>query len=140
MCLLPLGSPSPAGSLPGGGGGNKRRRAGKEAVCGAPGGSVPKSTDGHFRPGEALLRLAAWVVSCGGRPLRARREVQKPEPVSGLESLRFWRGDKAKRGQEPESDLSAVSEGATSTRNPPSLVTARKEEMAPVRERLWPRQ
>lgn len=42
MYLFPLpGPPSPAESLPGGGGGNKRRRAGKEVVCGAPGGSVP---------------------------------------------------------------------------------------------------
>lgn len=41
-----------------------------------------------------------------------------------------------KKGQEPEYALTSVSEGATSTGNPSALVTA-KEEMAPVRERLW---
>lgn len=44
-----------------------------------------------------------------------------------------------KKGQEPEYSLISVSEGATSTGNPSALVTA-KEEMAPVRERLWPTQ
>lgn len=44
-----------------------------------------------------------------------------------------------KKGQEPEYALISVSEGATSTGNPSALVTA-KEEMAPVRERLWPTQ
>lgn len=44
-----------------------------------------------------------------------------------------------KKSQEPEYDLSVVSEGADSTGNPSALVTA-KEEMAPARERLWPRQ
>lgn len=43
------------------------------------------------------------------------------------------------KGQEPEYALISVSEGATSTGNPSALVTA-KEEMAPVRERLWPTQ
>lgn len=43
------------------------------------------------------------------------------------------------KGQELEYALISVSEGATSTGNPSALVTA-KEEMAPVRERLWPTQ
>ena len=44
----------------------------------------------------------------------------------------YW--EDREKGQEPEYDLTSVSEGATSIGDPFALVTA-KEEMAPVGER-----
>lgn len=75
----------------------------------------------------------------GDRLLNVNQQVKNQESASGLRSLATSEKT-GKKGQEPEYDLSAVSEGATSTVNPSALVTAEEEEMAPVRERLWPRQ
>lgn len=63
-------------------------------VCG-------KYTGGCFRSGGDVLRFAAWFVSCGDRPLRARREARNQEPASGLQSL----DSRSKAGREGARNL-----------------------------------
>lgn len=118
--------------------GQKRRRAGTEAVYNAPDGSVPKVLVQPLPVRVKAAEVRCMVSVLPGQPPEGKSAGQEASTGVWIQKCGVLWKDR-KNDQELEYDLTCVSEGVTSTRNPSALVTA-KEEMAPVRERPWPTQ
>lgn len=134
-----LPAPVPVGSLPAGGGAGR-----KEEAC-RHGGRLQRTRRkcaedfGAAASGPGKAVEVSFVVSVlPGQPSEGKSAGQEASTGVWIQKCGVLWEDR-KNDQELEYNLTCVSEGVTSTRNPSALVTA-KEEMAPVRERPWPTQ